>query len=669
MQAVSDALLPHSAIFNEIFMAVPGNSVLLAADSPRFTILAVTDDFVKTSGISREQLLGKEYFKAFPENPRDPNPTGINNLLSSFTLVIEDKREQRMTAQRYDIKDRHGDYTEEYWTAINKPILNQDGSVYGILHTATNITAEVLKGKIEARAKSMEQVNNIFMQTPIAIAILKGPEFVIELANKPLIEVWGKGPNVLGKPILQVLPEIKDQGFIELMQQVVRDDKPFYAYEMPVELLRNNVRETVYFNFIYQPYREGTHQAPQGIIIFASEVTDQVSTRKELALKEQSLGLAIEIGELGVFRIDLPEEDLENCPATFSSRIAEWFELGTQVTAMRQVADKVYREDQEKVLKMLVNTIAGENHGKHDITYRIVSSQNKLRYLRSVGQVQYEQNKAKFISGIIQDVTEQRLIQEKTEREVLLRTKELADVNNALKQSNIDLLRSNQNLEEFAHAASHDLKEPIRKILIFTSQLREQIGTQLNSSQLWSFERILSATQRMGSLIDDLLIYSYLNERSFERDNIDLNKLLKQVLEDLELNIEDKSATINAGNLPHINGFKRQIQQMFQNLIGNSLKYGKENVPPLINITAQRETVDGREYNVLNFEDNGIGFDLQYADKIFQMFSRLHRNDAYAGTGLGLSIVKKVAENHNGFIKVHSEEGKGSTFSVYLAAV
>jgi light-regulated signal transduction histidine kinase (bacteriophytochrome) len=264
------------------------------------------------------------------------------------------------------------------------------------------------------------------------------------------------------------------------------------------------------------------------------------------------------------------------------------------------------------------------------------------------------------------DVTEQVTAWQKIEEVVEQRTGELAQANEALRQINKELQRSNANLEEFAHAASHDLKEPVRKIHLFTSQLKKQLSAHLSEDQARSFSRIENATERMGNLIDDLLLYSHVSQRPHEKESVDLNDKVQRVLEDLELVIGEKRATITVDQLPVVKGYRRQLQQMFQNLISNSLKYSKEDVPPVITISAGQLVEGGQAYHLITVRDNGIGFEPQYAGKIFQMFARLHGKGEYSGTGVGLSIVKKVVENHDGFISVESAVGEGSAFKVCL---
>jgi PAS domain S-box-containing protein len=396
----------------------------------------------------------------------------------------------------------------------------------------TDITER--KNALEAIKHSEENLRNMILQAPIAMAILKGPSFRVELANARMFELWGRGADeLMNKSIFEGLPEVRDQGYEELLTGVYTTGKTFSALGIPVSLPRDEGIETVYINLLYEAFRE---------------------------------------------------------------------------------AD---------------GTISG-------------------------------------VMAVAIDVTEQVLARQKIEEVVDQRTRELGEANEALQRSNRELQRSNQNLEEFAHAASHDLKEPIRKIHFFTQQLKDQLASHLQDSEQRAFTRITNATQRMGNLIDDLLLYSHVSQRPHETEKIDLNEKVQRVLEDLELDIAEKKAIVHVGKLPQVQGYRRQLQQLFQNLISNSIKYSKADVPPRIEITTDQRDYNGKRYHVIKVADNGIGFDQQYEDKIFQMFSRLHGKSEYSGTGVGLSIVKKVVENHHGFIRVASKPGEGATFEVYL---
>jgi PAS domain S-box-containing protein len=247
---------------------------------------------------------------------------------------------------------------------------------------------------------------------------------------------------------------------------------------------------------------------------------------------------------------------------------------------------------------------------------------------------------------------------------------ELASLVEALK-------RSNQNLEEFAYAASHDLQEPLRKIHTFADKLRQELAPQINERHQALFERIESATRRMRHLIDDLLSYSEAGIRQFEKEPVHLSEILDQTLQDLENSIHETGAVINKDSLPTIEGNERQWRQLFQNLIGNAIKYRRQDVPPEINIRCRTikatdpifETFTPThkgDFYLIDIEDNGIGFEQENAEKIFKVFQRLHGKSEYEGTGVGLSIVQRVVNNHEGYVLAEGKPGAGATFRIIL---
>lgn len=238
-----------------------------------------------------------------------------------------------------------------------------------------------------------------------------------------------------------------------------------------------------------------------------------------------------------------------------------------------------------------------------------------------------------------------------------------------------ELERSNTNLEEFAYAASHDLQEPLRKIRYFSERLRKEFSTSLSAETAKMLERMDSATVRMKSLIDDLLAYSRASMAPSDFKDVNLSSLVQQVLQDFEASINETGAIISVSHLPTVQGDERQLRQLFQNLISNALKYRKPETTPEVSISSIKPDkinssvstgLQEDKYFQIEVKDNGIGFEQEYADKIFQVFQRLHGRSEYEGTGVGLAIAKKVILNHKGFITAESEPGKGARFTILL---
>lgn len=231
-----------------------------------------------------------------------------------------------------------------------------------------------------------------------------------------------------------------------------------------------------------------------------------------------------------------------------------------------------------------------------------------------------------------------------------------------------ELNQTNTNLEEFIHVISHDLKEPLRKIVTYASRFDN--GEGANESETKYLKVIQFSAMRLNSLVDDLVKYSYSTVKT-EPDVIDLNVVLKEVMEDMELIITENDASINHEVLPRMRVVHVQMRQLFSNLLTNAIKYKQVNEKPVIFISAESvDKIDGndpeKKYYKLTFTDNGIGMDQTHLSKIFTIFQRLHKRDEYSGNGIGLAICKKIMENHGGKIEVESALNEGSSFHLYF---
>ena len=261
------------------------------------------------------------------------------------------------------------------------------------------------------------------------------------------------------------------------------------------------------------------------------------------------------------------------------------------------------------------------------------------------------------------DTTEEKKMQEE------LRHKEkmtLDLLEQKVKERTSELEKSNYELLQFTSVASHDLKEPVRKISIFSRLLKDKIGTTLESSLSRYLNSIISSSERMVRLIDDLLSFSRLSQTNVLFERVDLNSLLHQIMDDLEIPIKEKDAHIEVQPLPVIEGNPLQLGQVFQNLISNSLKFAHIERKPIITIGAERLTQHKETYYKITYHDNGIGFSPEQAEKIFEVFYRLHTKDKYEGTGVGLAIVKKIISLHKGNVRAKGVENEGVVFEIIL---
>lgn len=317
----------------------------------------------------------------------------------------------------------------------------------------------------------------------------------------------------------------------------------------------------------------------------------------------------------------------------------------------------IHPEDVEYVSSKINKMI--ETNTLEDLQCRIITKTGEIKYIRSFGKIMGDSSGNDKLIGTLTDIS--------AEQENF----------HVLEEKNQELERNNNELSAFNYVASHDLQEPLRKIQTFISRLEERELEHFSDTGKQYFDRIKNAAGRMRLLIDDLLQFSRTNkdEKIFEVS--DLNDLLENAKQDVAEIINEKKAEITSDQLPVLSVISFQIQQLFVNLISNSLKYSKENQVPIITIEYKKvkasdekllDNTSKDQFHKITFTDNGIGFEQEYAERIFVLFSRLHEKDEYSGTGIGLSICKKIIENHKGSIFAEGKPNEGAVFTIFLPA-
>jgi PAS domain S-box-containing protein len=659
-----------------LFEVWPGNSVLLLPDAPTYTIVAVSNDFVRTSGFSREEAVGKGLFDLFRECVDSPYCTGKQKVSKAFQQVLHHKEPHHLPLQHEEVPNGEGTFSEKYWKASSVPVVSETGAVRYIIHTTEALTAPpAATQQQEDQLKHLEKAYHFFMQAPVAVCIVKGPDFIVELANEQMLQLLGRTPAMVGQRIDKSLTEAKVQGLMGILDRVRRTGQSHHTPNFPAELLIDGVREQRYFDLVFQPYYASAQDGvPSHIFCVAYNVTPQIRVQQQLAVLQSETQRQKRLYEAitGSTPDLIYVFDLQyRFTYANAALLTMWGKTSAEALG-KGLLENGYEPWHAAMHEREIDQVAATKQPvRGEVSFPHATLGNRL-YDYILVPVLNDKGAVDAVAGTTRDITEikkaeevLRQSQEKLEAIVAERTQELQ--------------RSNASLEEFAYAASHDMKEPIRKIHFFTDRLKSRLSDKLEAEDLRYFDRMEAAAQRMSTLIDDLLTYSQFSRGISHEETVDLNDTLQLVKEDMELIIEEKHAKVMAERLPTINGHRRQLQQLFENLIGNALKYSKPNVAPVIRLTTKllkgRDTslkLSGEEahqrFHWIAVQDNGIGFEQKDADRIFHVFTRLHGLAEYKGTGVGLSIVRKVAENHRGYVWAESQPGAGATFVVLLPA-
>jgi PAS domain S-box-containing protein len=421
---------------------------------------------------------------------------------------------------------------------------------------------------------------------------------------------------------------------------------------------------TIYYLFRVLPEAFSLKSAEQ----LEEEVAQRKIAEEQLRINNQILIMAQDIAKMGSWQWDV------------STDRVIWSEGMKQIYGLQELPERitytdflkmVHPDDREHIAENVKR--AFDEKKFPEFYHRVLWKDGTVKTVHANGTVMLDdKGDVQKIIGTSQDVT----IQKQFEQQLLNQSKQLES--------------TNEELQKFASVASHDLREPLRKIITFSSMLQKESSEALGEKGKFYLDKIITGTTRMQVLIDNILDFSRLSDRGYTFQKTDLNYIIQEVIADMEVAITDTNTKITIDNLPQIEVNAGQMGRLFQNLIANAIKFRKKDVPPEINIAGSiikgsslpKEYFGNtrHEYSVIsnaayweneNFcrisvKDNGIGFDERFLDKIFLIFQRLHSKSEFEGTGIGLAVCKKVVDIHHGIITAQSKPGEGAEFIIIL---
>ena len=517
-----------------------------------------------------------------------------------------------------------------------------DTLMLGTITTSIDIYVNILKDKIQAESLLSDKL----------IAASPAITFLFDIAQNREIFISGKVLEVMGYSRQELAAATENK----LFSLAHPGDIAIIARNIEDLVERNNDSvQQIEYRFLHKDgnyrwlrtyfviFRRDDLGHPAELLGKTFEITQEKETALALQTREQQLLEAQALAHIGSFEWNINQRHSINTPEVYKI-----FEMDTD-QYYEEFMSHVHPDDVQRVQDAMN---ASFNTGTYDCEYRYIKN-GKEKVIWSLGKVEFENGAPSRMIGTVQDVTEIKAM----ERELLKRTEELQ--------------ASNKSLQQFASIASHDLKEPLRKISMFSDIVIETEKDRLSQASIDRLKRMQSSARSMMKMIQDILAFSMLEAKQ-QKEKVDLDKLLVETIELLEERIKEKNATITHNHLPEAYVIPSQFRQMLQNLVSNALKFSRKEVPAKISIdhkwihTPPVALKDAPRYLQVNVCDNGIGIEQEYLQIIFDLFKRLHPKAEYEGTGLGLAIIKRIVDNHDGYISASSTVGQGTCFHIFI---
>lgn len=517
---------------------------------------------------------------------------------------------------------------EKIWLLTTKvPLRNEQGEITGLVGISRNITEKYLQ-ELELKQYSDRLTHIIESITDGFYTLDKN--WTVKYWNKEAERLLGRSrEDIVGKNLWDVYPEAKVPQLYREYTRAAREKKTV-SFE--------------YFSQLNEQWLDvNVYPSEEGLSVFFKDVTEKKLSVEKIRVAKEKYDMVARATNDIVWELDLLSNTIN-----WSEHIKTSLGYTDDIVdpSLEWWAEKLHPEDLERVNKKLNQFIAEQTNNWSD-EYRFRAATGEYRYIFDRGfLIKDAQGSSVRMVGAMQDITEQK------NSELLL------------KQLNDQLTISNLELERFAYVASHDLQEPLRMVSSFLQLLERKYQEKLDDKAREYIRYAVDGAERMKMLIMDLLDYSRVNA-STEEDPyewIDLNTVARDVIATFQQEINKLDATVEAGILPKVLGNKAQLGRLFQNLVGNALKYHQKNVKVTVTIGTDETSSEW----IIWVKDNGIGIDERFFEKIFVIFQRLHNKSEFSGTGIGLAICKKIVEKHQGRVWVESKVNEGSTFFVSL---
>ncbi|MBV9987666.1 MAG: PAS domain-containing protein [Chitinophagaceae bacterium] len=648
-------------------------SVPIADRTLRKKILVADDNADMRAYLTR--LLGQQYDVTVVDNGASALETALE---LKPDLVLSDVMMPRLNGFELIRKLKGNQASKQIPVILLSARAGEEATIEGLASGADDYMVKPFSGRellsrvnsciqiAESRAYSLKQLYNLFMNAPVAIAILTGEEQRFELANAKYLELAGK-TDVVGKTLEEAFPELEGKGIRELLNNVYKHNEPFFGNEYEVDLVRNDKTEHLYMNFVYTPMKDSVGTTT-GVMVIATDVTDIVLARRGMeeviarrTAELTSANQELKHSEERYHRMIDEVEDYAIILLDKEGIVQNWNRGAQKIKGYKEeeIVGKSFENfylpaDREKgVPRSLLAEAVREGKATRE-GWRVKKGGDTFWGSILVTALHDESGAVIGFSKVTRDLTERKLAEDK------------------LREYSDSLERQNRELEQFTYAASHDMKEPLRKIHFFASSLQDRISDQIDAKSTEYLSRILVSSNKMTALVNNLLSYSTTTANNQAFSDVDLNATLENVIASATDAQQNDGIDIDYERLPVVSGIAFQLEQLFDNLIHNAIKYANPERRTIIKILYEKvhvlpnDAVQSADFHRISVVDNGTGFQQEYAEKIFELFQRLHPSSAKSGAGIGLAICKRIALIHGGFIRATGKPDEGARFDVFL---
>lgn len=614
----------------QLFFEKSLNSLIIKADSPYFTILAVSNQYLALVHRQRSALLGKSLFEIFPGSAGSAKKFSVVN---SFKRVIELKAADELPVFEYEIfMPGTGRMETQYWSNLNEPILDKQGDVGYIINTTNNITQQVLETTEKERAQSLlkaneQNIQNMVRQAPVGMCILKGNPAFAEEINDYFLKLVGKTRGQFkANPFWKVIPEAAAI-YEPVTNEVFKTGKSYHAVEREMMLIRNGREERVHADFVYEPMKDAAGQV-YAIMIVAMDVTDKVLARKELQNAYEQVRLSKQAADLGTFDMDLARGTL-----VWDARCRELFGISHNqaVSYEKDFLPGLHEEDRERIGKMISDLLNKTTSiGTYDVEYRTIGTEDKkLRWVRAKGKVFFNEKDepVRFI-GTVFEITSQK--------------------------------EDEQRKNDFISIVSHELKTPLTSLSAYVQMLLGKAKKNEDGFTVSALEKAERQVKKMTAMINGFLNISRLESGKIhlEKQLFELEDLLSEAIKETMITNPDCTINFTPCSPTFLQADRDKIYAVISNLLSNATKYSPQEKEievfcKVINKHAQ-----------VSVKDKGIGIKAKHIERLFERYYRVETENTQhvSGFGIGLYLSAEIIQRHQGKIWVESEHEKGSTF-------